>query len=186
MKWFKQLICNHEYTYVKTSYGIRVSFTNSDVIKISRYKCSKCNKVKDDNRINNMKDKIIVHTQNKYTGEGYYPVRFGSSYSPEYENTDRLTIVGLLDSENKEMRVGLAFCTNGDNFSRRLGTFYAEMKAQSLGTGRDRFKPYTVVRFTEEEFTLKNTLDYLYSLHEDLVSLSVKEVKKEVAKQIVK
>lgn len=149
--------------------------------------------------MNKLNKTLIVHTTNKVEFEEVYSInrdadimvevpnyRFGKYYLGSEDNYDRLTIVGIPSESDNTLRIGLAFCGEEDNFSRGLGTFYAEMKAQSLGTGRDKFKPYTVVRFTEEEFTLKNALVYLYELHEKLINMSIKEVKKEIAKQIVK
>lgn len=129
-----------------------------------------------------MKDVLIVHTPNAEKGLNY---RFGKLYLGGYDNTDRLTIVGIPNESTKELSIGVAFCCYPDNFSREKGTNVAYNRAISYKSIYEKGnKPYAVVQL--EDFTQENCLQVLYDLHAELVSKSVKEVKKLVNQQIVK
>lgn len=129
-----------------------------------------------------MKKEIVVYTNNGYNpekcnGANY---RFGAYYFPELHNFDRLCLVGLIDEEAKTVTVGISFCSYPDNFSRVTGYCNAYLKAAEA----EGYKPYAVIEITD--FTLEACLKGLYDLHDYLITLSVKEVKRLVNQQIVK
>lgn len=128
-----------------------------------------------------MKDILIVHTKVNLS-TWHVDCRFQKEY--DNRNTDRLTIVGIPNEEDKTLSIGVAFCTYPDNFWRQGGINLATFRASGDNLSNLLAKPYSVV--TIEDFTQENCLQVLYDLHADLVSKSVKEVKKLVNQQIVK
>lgn len=138
-----------------------------------------------------MKDKYVVHTGLKTGLELVYDMwsneniwitrRFQEDLEADL-NTNRISIVGIPDEVNNTMSVGLAFASYPQNFSRFLGSHYATLRAESY---QNKYKPYAVIRFNDV-ITQEACLQELYDIHDSLINLSVKEVKRLVNQQIVK
>lgn len=123
---------------------------------------------------------LVVHTLVNLSN-WHVDERFQQQY--DNINSDRLSIVGIPDEGNKIISIGVAFAAYPQNFSRFLGTHYATLRAESF---QGKYKPYSVMTFTEESFTMGNLLNVLYEIHNGLISLTTKEVKRLVNQQIVK
>jgi hypothetical protein len=127
--------------------------------------------------MNKLKSQYIVHTPNK---GGQLNYRFQEDYWGEYENYDRLTLVGIPLESDKILSIGVAFCTYPDNFSRHQGYIKALVRAEA----RYGFKSFATIKL--DDFTQENCLAELYAIHDSLIKLPIKEVKKIVSKQVVK